>query len=328
MARFGVSFTEPGRRCWYWGAVETGRRIGPDEFRLPGRQGIGGAWFTSLAERARSFETEIGAHAALARLLEECGYDPGSLGIQSMPDLPRSSVIQDGRLRVPLYHGTSDLFLESIRRRGLGGANPLEPLRAMESLRDLVEWCDLRAESDSGFASWWSGRRIQMEPTRLQQSSVLNFSNGRTFLTPSRRSAARYALSNAYGSEALSEAILLYREAAAHSGSAVDDLPFATPPLLELLDRVTCPILFKAEGVEVSGLRSEKGADPVETLRRLDEVWSPSDPDLFEDLTQQESFELVVPIPADCLKIYRVVRAGDDLSLPEFSLQPMGEKAP
>lgn len=319
MAKLGLFAADANG--WYWGVAEPGRPVGPEEFRRPGAQGIGGAWFTLRPERARGFGTEIAATSALQRLCAECGYRPDSLQVRALPESRRTSIVQDGILRVPLYHGTSNLFLESIVRLGLGGANPLEPLQVLDFLRDLVEWCDLRAEADAEFAAWWSGRRLRLEPSQLQQSRVLNFRSGRTWLTPSRRSAARHALLNAYGSEAVSEAILLYQDATAQVPGQLEDLPFAVSPVLRLRESTPSPVLVEAVGVAAADLTPEAGGEGEEAIRRLDGMWDPNDSSVFEDLTQQECFEPVRPLPASQLKFYKVIKSGEDLSLPEFTLE-------
>lgn len=319
MARLGIfarDLEQRGTRgCWYWGIVEAGRPLSPEEFRWPGRGGLGGAWFTVRPERARAFGTEIAAQAALLRLCEEHGYATESVQVIEAPSARRESVVEGGVLRVPLYHGTSDLFLDSIRAQGLGGADPLAPLRVLDFLRDLVDWCDLRAEADPEFGAWWSGRRLELEPTRLRESGVLGSRGGRTWLTPSRRSAARYALMNAYGSEALSESIRLFEDLGLQVPGQLEELPFASSPIVRLIQRKPRPILLQADGVALAELR-----EPGDLAGRLDELWDPADPELFEDLTQQDHFELAHPIPASRLKMFRVLRSGDDLSLPEFTL--------
>jgi hypothetical protein len=47
-------------------------------------------------------------------------------------------IIKDGRLMIPLYHGTSTLFLDDILTNGLGAASPIEKYGIIETLEKLV----------------------------------------------------------------------------------------------------------------------------------------------------------------------------------------------
>src|SRR5687767_8347685 len=108
--------------------------------------------------------------------------------------------VSDGsRLLVPLYHGTSELFLPSIRMAGLGAQDPHQQLATLSLLRDVIELYEALHPQDSE----WLFSRLEAYAMLEQRSSPggMNFRHGGTYLTASRYTAVRYALGNRYGSE-------------------------------------------------------------------------------------------------------------------------------
>src|SRR6516165_3696276 len=63
-------------------------------------------------------------------------------------DIPQVGPLQRGRITpimtvpFPLFHGTSDIFLPSIRRHGLGGKNIVVEWRVLEFLRIVMAMLD------------------------------------------------------------------------------------------------------------------------------------------------------------------------------------------
>ncbi len=41
-------------------------------------------------------------------------------------------ILRDGKLTIPLFHGTNELFLDSIQRYGLGGRNIIQELASLK----------------------------------------------------------------------------------------------------------------------------------------------------------------------------------------------------
>jgi hypothetical protein len=65
----------------------------------------------------------------------------------------RKSLVADGRLTVPLFHGTSTLFYESIVDAGLGGRSLVEDLGLRDLARSLVEFCETDLQPDAEWAA-------------------------------------------------------------------------------------------------------------------------------------------------------------------------------
>jgi len=64
-------------------------------------------------------------------------------------------LVQNGKLVISLYHGTSSPFAESIAKYGLGERNPLEDLQVFPFLRALSGL----AEELLGSNEWWCANK-------------------------------------------------------------------------------------------------------------------------------------------------------------------------
>jgi hypothetical protein len=51
-------------------------------------------------------------------------------------------IIKNGVFNIPLFHGTSSLFLESIQMHGLGGVNPIEVYSVLPFVQEVYEICN------------------------------------------------------------------------------------------------------------------------------------------------------------------------------------------
>jgi len=61
-----------------------------------------------------------------------------------MKETTRLDIVRDGKFTIPLFHGTSTVFLDSIREHGLGGINPIDKMGVMQSLDLLLKQADER----------------------------------------------------------------------------------------------------------------------------------------------------------------------------------------
>jgi len=50
-----------------------------------------------------------------------------------------NELLENGKLTIPLHHGTSSLFLVSIQEHGLGGVNPIEQFRVREYFTEVFK---------------------------------------------------------------------------------------------------------------------------------------------------------------------------------------------
>lgn len=126
-------------------------------------------------------------------------------------------MIRNGRLTIPLFHGTSTLFYESIVESGLGVRDVIEELGIRRAAGILVKLC-----AELGFPPEWLSEisacaRVAENPTGQTHShdSGFNFRYGGTCLSPSRATAVAYARLYGCGSEGLTYTSRLFRKVAA-----------------------------------------------------------------------------------------------------------------
>jgi len=108
-----------------------------------------------------------------------------------------------GHLTIPLYHGTSSIFSESIIKDGLGAVSQslnydIELFRKICSAHNKTDWQ----------SNWWIENSYTWESMLNKKTGKFsNFRYGGTYLSPSRENASGYAINNSYGSELLSSII-------------------------------------------------------------------------------------------------------------------------
>ena len=78
--------------------------------------------------------------------------------------MTKSSVVKDGRLTVPLFHGTSSFFYDSIRSGGLGGRNVVEDMGIRKAARLLLEFSADYHRQDDWLADVDLCKRIAADP--------------------------------------------------------------------------------------------------------------------------------------------------------------------
>lgn len=220
-------------------------------------------------------------------------------------------IVKDGCFEVPLFHGTSSLFLDRIRATGLGGEDPHIELGTREFLSELFELSIDRLKDDAEFQGeeYVIRKMVSQEVTRAR----FNFRHGSSYLTPSRDSAVRYALSNRYGSELLTTTFWLYELLRRRHVSEVNEMGERYGVLVSHLGKEVRPILVEAQSVMVTELRAETGEDPTKTVSDM-ETFS----ELATDMWQQLNFELIIPINADRLTCYQISGTMDDGIFPDF----------
>jgi|GEM_PF-831110 len=199
-------------------------------------------------------------------------------------------------LRVPLYHGTSSIFLEDILDLGLGAKNPIEQLGVLELAREIRPLAHQYLADTATYKS----RIGSFERMTDQLAGHWNYQHGQTYLSACRGTAIRYASSNRYGSELLTNTLdflqlLLDRDVP----TVADSLYRAHRALFGLLDISPAPVLIKSEGVPVRYLIDEDGGDAAGAIGWIDEMMAEY-PDKLETMLQQTNFRLLEPIsPGD-----------------------------
>lgn len=169
-----------------------------------------------------------------------------------------------GILKIDLYHGTSSIFLTSIKKEGLGGINVLKKYN-IESLFQNI--CEIFSEHFSE-SEWWANNDYIYNAMLNDKvtNSGMNFRYGSVYLTPSKYTATNYAKLNYYGSEYLSYFLLAYEALKEISeDSALKAFPYSHA-LRSILVSEPSPIVLTISNVLASSLRTEQGNDISEQL--------------------------------------------------------------
>jgi hypothetical protein len=204
-------------------------------------------------------------------------------------------------LAMPLYHGTSTVFLEGIRHAGLGGLDPIKEWDVLALATRVLALSETHLQHNKLFQQW----RTAFVSMVRQDSGQMNWQHGQPYLSPSLKTAIRYAINKKYGSELLSYTLELLAELVRlEQPEVVQDLYQEHRRLFGLLDASPAPLVIEATAIPVDALRTENGASPdsqIETLAGL-----ANQPDLLDTLGQQLNFRLLGTHPSAKLTFWFV----------------------
>src|SRR5690349_20133729 len=91
------------------------------------------------------------------------------------------------KMPIPLYHGTSSLFLGSILRAGLGGVNPISQWKVLEFAQEIYPLVEKHLSTQDDFMVKAQTFKFMVEQT----SAAWNFQHGDTYLSPALSTAVR-----------------------------------------------------------------------------------------------------------------------------------------
>jgi hypothetical protein len=223
------------------------------------------------------------------------------------------------QLTIDLFHGTSTLFLDSIIKHGLGGLNPVNEWNLLELSRDLYRLSE-KYLSETGYfqENQYGFQRM----TEQSSGGSANYQHGQTYPSPSKFTALRYAR-NYYGSELLTEIMNHWKELLKlEDATASNYLAAKYPKILSLMGATLQPLLIRIKNVEVSSLLSEKGEDPNEYLRKINDAKNKESYNPDTSL-QQTNFRLTKRVSVENLTIWEVYFTNDDVTSPEYSLSEL-----
>jgi len=222
---------------------------------------------------------------------------------EAAPERPRGRIVADGRLIIPLYHGTSSLFLSSILEHGLGGRNVIRELGVIELLGDVVRLCDDGLPPEP---QWL----LRMDAARRMASQQVtaagfNFRHGGTYVSPSPVTAARYAMKES-GSEIVCRFLMLYRRIEQQRPDLLRALQRDPSALMSFAAHDHVPLLIELSDVPIQSLRTEQGG-PVEQILEEIEGFLNDMPDNFPGIVQQHNFELVRAVSRSQFHVHRIM---------------------
>jgi hypothetical protein len=195
------------------------------------------------------------------------------------------SLVENGILTIPLYHGTSSLFIDSIIDKGLGGIDPLDELGAREFGCKMFDLCDRYLCRDEK----WKSHRGLVEATVKQESigGGLNYKHGESYLALAPDMAISYACSQRYGSEFLTTSIRMY--ILLKYKNVVDLSCFDASPMMKLLDVAHHPILLTLNNVKIKDIDTETDRILSQQLEEI-EIY------MKKNILRNLNFKLKVPV--------------------------------
>jgi len=206
-------------------------------------------------------------------------------------------------LPIPLYHGTSTIFLDSIIKYGLGGFNPVKEFNLIELSKEVFNLSEVHL-NDIDFQGYWLSSFKEM--TEQRNAGNLNWQHGDTYLAAARKKAAGYAINKPYGSELLSYTLFFLKELRRLKIDYVtNDLAKKYPKVFKLIHVNPAPVLIQVNNVPKSELLDEKGSNPQSNFDDIND-------DLKLETKNQEmyfqgyNFRLMSPIPTTNLKFYLI----------------------
>jgi len=223
---------------------------------------------------------------------------------------------------VTLYHGTSTLFLQSIKESGLGAVNPVEKFRLHELLVFLAGECERRTPNDPGFNRIKLTTYAMLNQDALyrnpgdKKQRLLNFRHGATYLAAMEKGAVLYACQNRLGSELLSTCASLVSVLLTNKEPVNVPRDLNGIDLEAVLNREHLPILVEAKRVPMSYLNTEHGLSAELVFDQL----KAKDPKLTIEgfIRVAGVFELTQPIPSWALS-YRRVMCQANITDADFS---------
>jgi len=181
-------------------------------------------------------------------------------------------IIENGVFKIPLFHGTSTLFLESIQTHGLGGVKPLEVHSVRAFVKEAYELCDAVYSGDEK----WEDCKFSPQWLINQEcfSDNANFQHGDTYLATNRACAVRHALKNSCGSELLTTGAFMVGLIRDRRPELIDQAFLARNPVMKLISSDSKPILVTVRNVSADMLLSEGGENPEKQIEKLKTLWS------------------------------------------------------
>lgn len=244
------------------------------------------------------------------------------LGTQERIAVESLDIVLPTNLPIPLYHGTSSLFLQGIIRSGLGGANPLADWKVLEFARLIYPLVEKHLSAQEDFMVKSQSFRFMVE----QKSASSNFQHGETYLSPTLSTAVRYAANKRLGSELLTYTLDFLSELIRLKVPGLSDKLYQDyPQILEKLDISAAPLLIQAENVDPAALVAENGGDAALVLKHVLETVR-SSPENYDLLLQQSNFRLRRPVPAAQLRIWLINVVRWDPFAPTYSLYSLSTR--
>jgi hypothetical protein len=214
-------------------------------------------------------------------------------------------LLLDGKLTIPLYHGTNLLFYDSIKEHGLGGRNPLTELRVIELLKELIAICEESLAADEDWI-------LRMQCAKFIASQEVtgggfNFRHGSVYLAASLEKALRYAVSSEFSSEALGQFMMLWKRLRDSHVTLPPNVENDSRAIVELASGRKAPLVIQVSDVAISNLTAEDGGEPSASLSSVEPLAS-GENYIYQAFLGAANFELHQAISVENATTFRVIR--------------------
>ena len=217
--------------------------------------------------------------------------------------------------QVPLYHGTSTLFLDGILRHGLGGWNPIHEWRVVDFATELLPHIHRHLGPDDQ----WMSKISSFTMMANQLSAGMNYQHGDTYLSPSRSQAIGYTISKRWGSELLSFTLDFLDELVRRDVPEVcEGLGKRWGHIFDLLRVHAAPVLVETRGLTEADLVLERGGPVGDYLQRIIQLHKEGT--MNPNNMAGACFRLKVVVPASNLRIWLIGVHDSFKFQPDYSL--------
>jgi hypothetical protein len=177
-----------------------------------------------------------------------------------------------GNFQKPFYHGTTTLFLDSIRETGLGARNWVKKYGWHDVFVDLFNLGDQLLSDDTH----WKAERNNLIPIAHQQNTKdgldFNFSHGEVYITPIRSVAEKYAKIKC-GCELL-EYIFIVFYILREKGFLKEAMALVPENVMALYNQPYKPVIILINGLRWRDIVTETGFDKETLLQEYEEYFS------------------------------------------------------
>ena len=210
------------------------------------------------------------------------------------------------------YHGTSSIFLESIKKYGLGGINPNIVYRNLDLLKFLHDDSEKHLLDNEGYLNIRNSVVAMARQTDLIYKTdsgddlVFNYRHDGIYVSLTREKAIIYACSNSYGSEILAYSIDMYLKLKDKFKSY--ELPDELNQfrIERFINKNHTRVLIEIDGLSETELETEYGGDAKTQLDKLRIKIPKMTPKEKFELLQYVNFKLLNPVSLDKMKFYEI----------------------
>ena len=215
-------------------------------------------------------------------------------------------------MKFKFYHGTSSIFLSSIKENGLGKINPNTDLKLLDVLKYLRNLAEKNLLSNERYlklqeTTYAMCKQAFLEkPTEDGKTKTFNFRHTNIHIALSKERAITHVVNNKYGSEILDRCIEIYKLLKS------SNIKFEIPKNINqfgfenYIESDPKRIIIEILEIDENGLNKDDGKTAKEALDYLRTQIPKLDEETKFYFFQRCNFELLYPIESKYLKFYEL----------------------